>query len=83
MIELQYAALTAVAVSGAATVLTRDPRRQAVVSGVYGLTLAILFLAFAAPDVALSQLVVGTLALPAMILLALAKIELHDQRGRR
>jgi energy-converting hydrogenase B subunit D len=80
VIELQYAALALVAVAGTATALTRDPRRQAVVSGLFGLALAILFFAFAAPDVALSQLAVGALALPAMVLLALAKIERLEER---
>jgi energy-converting hydrogenase B subunit D len=72
---LQVAALLLVAVAGTGVVLTRDPRRQAVVAGVMGLALALLFFLFQAPDVALSQIVVGTVALPAMVLLALTKIE--------
>jgi energy-converting hydrogenase B subunit D len=55
-------------------VLARDPLRQAMVASIYGLVLGILFFLFQAPDVALSQTVVGALALPMMILLALAKI---------
>ena len=55
-------------------VLARDPLRQAMVASIYGLVLGILFFAFQAPDVALSQTVVGAVALPLMILLALAKI---------
>jgi energy-converting hydrogenase B subunit D len=80
MIALQYAALVLVAVSGAAVALSYDPRRQAVVTGLFGVGLAILFFAFQAPDVALSQIAIGSVALPAMILLALAKIERLDQR---
>ena len=72
---VQAATLVVVAVGGLAVVLTRDPVRQALVSGIYGLALAALFLAFQAPDVALSQIVVAALAVPAMILLALVKIE--------
>jgi len=72
---VQAATLVVVAVGGLAVVLTRDPVRQALVSSVYGLALAALFLAFQAPDVALSQIVVAALAVPAMILLALVKIE--------
>ena len=43
------------------------------VASIYGLVLGILFFVFQAPDVALSQTVVGAVALPMMILLALAK----------
>lgn len=85
MTAVQVAALVAVAFGGAAVVLARDPARQALVTSVYGLALAILFLAFQAPDVALSQLVVGAVALPAMIIYALRKIirrEEVDRDGR-
>jgi energy-converting hydrogenase B subunit D len=36
--------------------------------------LAVLFLAFQAPDVTLSELTVGAVALPILLLLALAKV---------
>ena len=39
----------------------------------YGLTLGILFFSFQAPDVALSNIVIGAVAMPTMILLAIAK----------
>jgi uncharacterized MnhB-related membrane protein len=81
VIALQYTALFVVAITGTAVVLTRDPRRQVVVGGVFGLALAILFFTFQAPDVALSQIVVGAVAMPAMILLALAKIDGADGSG--
>ena len=55
-------------------VLARDPLRQAMVTSIYGLVFGILFFLFQAPDVALSQTVVGAVALPMMILLALAKV---------
>ncbi|MEA2382887.1 MAG: energy-converting hydrogenase subunit [Solirubrobacteraceae bacterium] len=79
MTVLQTVCLVAVAVAGTATVLTRDPLRQALSSGVLGVTLAVLFLAFGAPDVALSQIVVAGVAVPVMVLLALAKIRLTDR----
>jgi uncharacterized MnhB-related membrane protein len=78
---LQTVCLLAVAVAGTATVFTRDPLRQAVTSGVLGLSLAVLFLAFGAPDVALSQIVVAGVAVPVMVLLALAKIRTDERRG--
>jgi uncharacterized MnhB-related membrane protein len=49
---------------------------------VFGLSLAILFFAFQAPDVALSQIVVGAVALPAMILLALGKVRRREEARR-
>jgi energy-converting hydrogenase B subunit D len=67
-----------VAVIGTAVVLVRDPLRQALVVGVYGFVLAILFFVFQAPDVALSQIVIATVGLPVMILLALAKLREHE-----
>ncbi len=74
MTVLQGVLLVLVAVGGTAVVLVRDPLRQAIVASVYGLLLGLLFFAFQAPDVALSQIVVGSVALPLMIVLTLAKL---------
>lgn len=74
MTILQGVLLVLVAVGGTAVVLVRDPLRQAIVASVYGLLLGLLFFAFQAPDVALSQIVVGSVALPLMIVLTLAKL---------
>ncbi len=67
-------ALVWVAASGTAVVFTRDPLPQAFVTGFFGLSLATLYLAMQAGDVALSQLVVGAVALPFVVLLSLAKV---------
>jgi energy-converting hydrogenase B subunit D len=72
---LQATVLVLLALGGTAVVLQRDPTRQAVLAGFYGLLLAVLFLLFQAPDVALSAIVVGTVALPAMILFALLRLK--------
>ncbi len=77
LILLQALVLVFVAVAGTAVVFTRDPLLQALVVSFYGLLLALMFFLFKAPDVALSQIVVGAVAQPLMILLALSKI-----RGR-
>ncbi|MGI8712412.1 MAG: Na(+)/H(+) antiporter subunit B [Solirubrobacteraceae bacterium] len=74
MTFLQAIALLAVAAGGTAVVATRDPLRQVIVTGFFGLLLGILFFVFQAPDVALSQIVVGGVALPVMVLLTLAKL---------
>jgi energy-converting hydrogenase B subunit D len=77
---LHVVALAAVAAGGTAVVLVREPSRQALVAGVFGLALALLFFAFQAPDVALSEIVVATVAVPLMVLLALAKLH-RDEDG--
>jgi energy-converting hydrogenase B subunit D len=74
MTALQALALALVAAGGTAVVLTREPLRQAMVAGVFGLLLAIAFFLFQAPDVALSQIGVGGVVLPLMIVLALARV---------
>ena len=79
MTALQAVALLLVALGGTAVVLVREPLRQAMVAGIFGLLLALLFFLFDAPDVALSQIVVGSVALPMMILLAIAKIHEDEE----
>ncbi|HEU4397924.1 MAG TPA: DUF4040 domain-containing protein [Actinomycetota bacterium] len=74
MIVLEVSVFLLVAAGGTAVVLTRDPLDQAIVASFYGLILGIMFLVFQAPDVALSQITVGAVALPLMIVLALAKV---------
>lgn len=71
-------ALTLVLLGGVAVVFTDDPQRQAVTVSVYGLLMTVLFFLLSAPDVALSQVVVGTAIVPLMVMLAVRKI-----RGQR
>ena len=63
-----------VAAGGAGVVLIRVPVRQTIALSAYGLLLAMMFLAFQAPDVTLSELAVGAVALPVLVLLTLAKV---------
>jgi energy-converting hydrogenase B subunit D len=74
VIVLEVSVFLLVAAAGTAVVLTRDPLNQAIVASFYGLILGIMFFVYQAPDVALSQIAVGAVALPLMILLALAKV---------
>jgi energy-converting hydrogenase B subunit D len=74
MTALQTTILLLVAAGGTAVVATKDPLRQAMVASFFGILLAILFFVLQAPDVALSEIVVGAVALPLMVLLSLAKI---------
>lgn len=74
MMILQLVALAAVAISATAVVAASDPLRQALLLGILGGALAILFFVLQAPDVALSEIVVSTVGLPVMILLTLRKV---------
>ncbi len=71
--------LVFVALFGTVVALTRDPSRQALVMSFYGLLLAILFLTLQAPDVAFSEIVAGTVAIPLMILVAIAKVRKNSE----
>lgn len=66
--------VVAIVLAGAAAlavVLTRDLVRLAMVASFYTLTLVVFFLLLHAPDVALSELVVGTIAYPVVLLAAI------------
>jgi uncharacterized MnhB-related membrane protein len=78
---VQAVVLIAVAIAGGLVVFVPDAVRATLVLGIYGLCLAFLFFALQAPDVALSEIVVATVAIPLMILLALAKIREHEKQG--
>jgi uncharacterized MnhB-related membrane protein len=80
MIPLQVVLLLLMAVVGTTVVLARDPLRQAIVNSVYGLVGVLLFVVFQAPDVALSELVVGTVAMPLVLLVAILKVRRKDGR---
>jgi energy-converting hydrogenase B subunit D len=75
---LQAVVFALVALGAPLVVLTRDPLRQALVNGVYGVTLVCLFVVLQAPDPALSMLVVSGIAYPLVILAAVARV-----RGER
>ncbi len=71
---LQTTAFVLVALGAPAVVLTRDPLKQIVVSGIYGYALVAAFMVLQAPDVALSMLVVSTVAYPLVLLVAIARV---------
>jgi energy-converting hydrogenase B subunit D len=76
---LQVVVLVLVAAGATAVVFTRRPARQVMVLSAYGLMLALLFMVFQAPDVTLSELTVGAVALPLLLLLALAKVRKKEE----
>ena len=79
MDALQVTLLLLVAAGATAVVLVKARVRQVLVLSAYGLILALLFLAFQAPDVTLSELTVGSILLPAIILLTLAKVRKREE----
>lgn len=84
MMELiQVAILVFVAVAGTAVVLTRNTTSQVIGLSFYGLLLALMFFVFAAPDVALSQITIGAVALPLMFMLAQAKIHRNEEQRKK
>ena len=74
MEALQATLLVLVAAGATAVVLIRAGVRQVLMLSIYGVLLAVLFLAFQAPDVTLSELAIGAVVLPVVILLTLAKV---------
>jgi energy-converting hydrogenase B subunit D len=78
MQALQITLLVLVAAGATAVVLIRAGIRQVLMLSIYGVLLAVLFLAFQAPDVTLSELVVGAVALPIILLLTLAKVRKRE-----
>jgi uncharacterized MnhB-related membrane protein len=79
MDTLQVTVLVLVAAGATAVVLIREPVRQVIVLSGYGVMLAVLFLVFQAPDVTLSELTVGAVALPIVLLLTLAKVRNREE----
>ena len=66
--------------ASAAVVFSQDPRRQVLALAVNGLVLGVLFLALQAPDVAYSEIVIGSIALPLFFLAALAALRAQDRQ---
>ncbi|HEY0183040.1 MAG TPA: DUF4040 domain-containing protein [Rhodopila sp.] len=81
MTLLLAALFVLVAATGTGVVLSRDPVRQVMAIAAHGLGLTLLFLALQAPDVAFSELTVGTAAVPLLFLVVLASIR-NDRKGQ-
>ena len=73
-------ALTVVALAGTAVVIADAPERQAVTLAVFGLTLVVLFVVLQAPDVALSELGIGTAIVPLMVMLTIRTMRKDRQQ---
>ncbi len=83
MLGLQGLILVGVAVVATIVVLTRDPLKQVVGFTFYGLVLTLMFFVFQAPDVALSEIVVGAVVIPLMVLLTLSKLKVKAETEKK
>jgi energy-converting hydrogenase B subunit D len=72
------AMLLLVAVSGLGVVRTRDVTEQVIALGFYGILTGLVFFYFQAPDVALSQITVGAVALPLLVMLAISRMKFRS-----
>ncbi len=72
--------LSLIAVTAFVIVRTHDVTSQVFALTFYGLLFALMFFVFQAPDVALSQITVGGLALPLMLMLAISRIRSRRER---
>ena len=79
LVPLQLVAFGLVALGAPLVVLTRDPLRQSLVNGIYGVSLVCLFVVLSAPDPALSMVVVSGIAYPLVILAAIARSRRQDR----
>ncbi|HLW45647.1 MAG TPA: DUF4040 domain-containing protein [Acidimicrobiales bacterium] len=79
MTLLEVVLLTLVGAGAAVVVSARHPVRQIVLLGMYGTVLTLLFFSLQAPDVALSELCVGAVVLPLLLVVGLAKVKGKQQ----
>ena len=79
----QAIAIVSMGIVGTAVVLARNHVRQALVLGIYGMTMVATFFVLQAPDVSLSAIVITTVGLPPMVLLALRKLREYQREEDR
>lgn len=82
MMILGTGLLALIAVSALVIVRTDEVTSQLLGLSFYGLLFALMFFLFQAPDVALSQITVGAIVLPLMVMLALTRMK-HREELRR
>jgi energy-converting hydrogenase B subunit D len=73
MIALDDLLFALVAVLAVMVVLEQRPERQIISYSIFGVALALLFFCLQAPDVALSEVAVGSLVVPLVVLTTIAK----------
>jgi uncharacterized MnhB-related membrane protein len=83
MNALQLTLFLLVALGGTCVALTRSLRRQILLFSLYGMLLTMLFVMIGGADVALSELAVGAVALPLMLLVTVAGVECSSRRKKK
>jgi energy-converting hydrogenase B subunit D len=83
MMILGSGLLALIAVSAFVIVRTDDVTNQIIALSFYGLLFALMFFVFQAPDVALSQVTVGAIALPLMVMLAITRMKHREELNKR
>lgn len=81
MTPLILVMVTLTAVTGTLVALTGRPERQAIPLSVFGLALTMLFVVLQAPDVALSQLAIGGVVVPLMVMLTFRAVRRHSDES--
>jgi energy-converting hydrogenase B subunit D len=69
------AVLVLVCIAAPGVVLANTTLRRLMAFSLFGITLTLLFFVYRAPDVALSEIAVGTLAVPFMVLVTMVKLK--------
>jgi energy-converting hydrogenase B subunit D len=72
-IAMAYVMVVAITVGAVAALLQNDLLRAAFISGAESIALAFFFQALLAPDLGLTQAIVGTVLLPGIIILGIFK----------
>jgi energy-converting hydrogenase B subunit D len=76
-------AVTLAGVAGTVVALTGRPENQAISLALFGLALTVLFVVLQAPDVALSQLVIGGVVVPLMVMLTIRAVRRHTNEAEQ
>lgn len=78
---IDYLCLAAILASAVLVVMLRNLNGAVMALSAVGTLLSLTFVVLAAPDVALAEVVVGTIALPVLYLIAIGKIrtDVHDE----
>lgn len=76
---IAYIMVIGMTVGAVAALLQKDLIRAAFLSGAESIALAFLFQALLAPDLGLTQAIVGTVLLPALIILCIFKTRRTDE----
>jgi energy-converting hydrogenase B subunit D len=70
---IAYIMVVGITVGAVAALLQKDLLRAAFISGAESIALAFIFQALLAPDLGITQAIVGTVLLPGLIILAIFK----------